>query len=1388
MKPELQILKRGMLTCILFMLMGISFVQAQTVITIGTGTTTNATNTQPTPYGAWFSQSKMQLLILASELNTLGYGSQSTISTLAFNVITQNASGSHNNYTIKMKNTTVSVLSTAWDNAGLTQVYTTAAYVPVSGWNTHTFQTPFTWDGTSNLLIDLCHDNGNNSFTASPAVANTVTSFNSVIQAWDDNSTGVMCPIGNAGTNYTNRPNMQMTILSSGVALPPIANFYTPDTVWINSPQTILNTSSFQSRVFWNLPDENPLYPGYNRTTAGIYAGYIDTAKYSNHFTYTFTSPGLKRVKLLAVNNYKRDSLLDSIVKFIYVDTPSQKPKADFISFKRKLGFGEEAPLLDLSTNGPNQWEWSFDPPCATCATDPNAFPNYFNPSNTISNPRFAAFDPGVFRVCLRVWNNRGTDSICKPSYVQVFTGINMCAGTSYQSSEPIGFLYGVSGPYTSYARSLWSPSCPGFTIAPCADSVTLYIERIKMLPGDSIEIFNGPNTATSPRLTAVGASTTGQLPLSPAQSIIRGGSSLSFKYKPGSATIPGGYDSATFSFRWEAKPASYSKPTASFNIPDTFYSNQPVSYVNTSTGTLMKYSWDTDGNGLFDSTSANPTRTFLVTTPLSRVITMVAYNCVGSDTIRKTVTFLPINRIPIARFTADKFLGFNTDTFKLIDQSVYGVTQWNWIFSPNAVQFINGTSANSQNPQVRLTSPVAYTIRLVTTNNFGVDSVTKTAFIQVSAYQTPGSGTVFSSVADATMGIRRVRLSSVDSTFTNFTGPTYQYINTTTQLANVNRGGKYAIVINRPSAGTNMDYKVWIDLNFNANFESNELVLNKINNGDAQLIDTIVISPTQGYGTTRMRVGTDLANSTQFNSVYSVIGMFKDFNVAINKDNVKPVISLLGNNIVRTEINKTFNDPWVLATDNIEGNIAGRVQIVSTLDTSNLGVYTIKYFVKDYSGNVSDTLIRTVIVELNNTGPAIALLGGSTVRTNVKTPFVDPGVIALDNTGADISANVVKTTDLNENVIGTYTTRYTITDAFSFTKFVDRTIIVQDTIKPVIIAKGIPYLHQVLTNFEPLEAINWSDNYNSKAQLTPTYVGVVNPNLIGTYYVVYDLVDESGNAAAQLRLEVNVTDKIKPSITLNGASPLEIEVNEVYNDPGVGVSDNYWPVNNLYLTKTTDLRIDSLGTYTQIYTVTDGSGNVEFITRTIIVKDGKAPTISLLGATTVNLIRWSVFNDPGVQISDNYNTDAQIRKNLTIVSNLPQNGNGDYFGDVEGLFSVSYKVTDLSGNQSAPTIRTVNVVANSSSVEDVLNANNIVAIYPNPSNGLLKLKLFEALTDDVNIKVYNAVGGLAKTITINKNDLVEKQIDLSAFANGVYLIQVETNNKVYTHKISVVK
>ena len=62
---------------------------AQTIVTIGTGTTQNSSTSYPSPYGNWWSGTKHQMLILASELSAAG-ASAGSISALGFSVAAPN--------------------------------------------------------------------------------------------------------------------------------------------------------------------------------------------------------------------------------------------------------------------------------------------------------------------------------------------------------------------------------------------------------------------------------------------------------------------------------------------------------------------------------------------------------------------------------------------------------------------------------------------------------------------------------------------------------------------------------------------------------------------------------------------------------------------------------------------------------------------------------------------------------------------------------------------------------------------------------------------------------------------------------------------------------------------------------------------------------------------------------------------------------------------------------------------------------------------------------------------------------------------------------------------------------------------------------------------------
>jgi hypothetical protein len=184
------------------------FLQAQTTITLGEGTSANGSTSQPTPYGHYYKNQRVQYLVLASELIDLGY-TTGTIEAIAFNVSAVNGMDPLPNFTIEAKLTTESSLSTTFDNGGLTEVYSNSSFLPSTGWNQHNFSTPFDWDGESNILFDLCYDYvSSNGYTKNASVYYSATGFNSVRYYQSD--TQEACGTTSSATRLTNRSNLRL--------------------------------------------------------------------------------------------------------------------------------------------------------------------------------------------------------------------------------------------------------------------------------------------------------------------------------------------------------------------------------------------------------------------------------------------------------------------------------------------------------------------------------------------------------------------------------------------------------------------------------------------------------------------------------------------------------------------------------------------------------------------------------------------------------------------------------------------------------------------------------------------------------------------------------------------------------------------------------------------------------------------------------------------------------------------------------------------------------------------------------------------------------------------------------------------------------------------------
>jgi len=165
---------------------------------IGTGTTAVGW-----PYYTFYMDSRTDMLYTSSEIIG-GGGAPGTITRLGFNVVTV-GSPAMSGFTVYMQHTSLTSL-TGFTSSGWTTVYTSPSYTPAgTGWQFIDLTTPFYYNGTQNLLIEICFHN--TSWTANTTVNSSTTTGTMTFHYHMDNGTG--CTI--TGTNSaTSRPNICM--------------------------------------------------------------------------------------------------------------------------------------------------------------------------------------------------------------------------------------------------------------------------------------------------------------------------------------------------------------------------------------------------------------------------------------------------------------------------------------------------------------------------------------------------------------------------------------------------------------------------------------------------------------------------------------------------------------------------------------------------------------------------------------------------------------------------------------------------------------------------------------------------------------------------------------------------------------------------------------------------------------------------------------------------------------------------------------------------------------------------------------------------------------------------------------------------------------------------
>lgn len=130
--------------------------------------TYNANLGNTTAFRANKQRHRLQTLFTAAELNAAGLNSSTSITSMIMRVVTKGSTQPYLGFTVSMGNTSATTLASGFV-ATPTQVFS-ADYTSAVGNNTINFSTPFVWDGTSNIAVQFCFDNGANAADAAADV------------------------------------------------------------------------------------------------------------------------------------------------------------------------------------------------------------------------------------------------------------------------------------------------------------------------------------------------------------------------------------------------------------------------------------------------------------------------------------------------------------------------------------------------------------------------------------------------------------------------------------------------------------------------------------------------------------------------------------------------------------------------------------------------------------------------------------------------------------------------------------------------------------------------------------------------------------------------------------------------------------------------------------------------------------------------------------------------------------------------------------------------------------------------------------------------------------------------------------------------------------------
>lgn len=390
-----------------------------------------------------------------------------------------------------------------------------------------------------------------------------------------------------------------------------------------------------------------------------------------------------------------------------------------------------------------------------------------------------------------------------------------------------------------------------------------------------------------------------------------------------------------------------------------------------------------------------------------------------------------------------------------------------------------------------------------------------------------------------------------------------------------------------------------------------------------------------------------------------------------------------------------------------------------------------------------------------DQTPPVISLKGSKDVTTRACTnPGFNQGAVASDLVDGNLTNQIQRFGGYDSTSAGNYEITYQVADQAGNEASVTQNItVLPDTTKPTINLNGTKTLQVDVFNDFQDPGVNAQDGCGSLKGIKVK--GQVNTEILGAYNLQYTAVDQNGNQRSVSRT-VNVVDNVDPEVTIRGGDTVSVPVFGTYEDPGVGVSDNYY--DSVALTVNGQVSTQEVGTYELEYVATDKDGNTTRKSRIVEVVDNQGPTASQVEDGVFVLDVNNRLTYP-YSIEDNYYSASQI--------DLIEQG-GTYFNlfpdgvaDSLGVFKAAFTFEDGSGNQN-----TVNVP-----VEVVDREAPQLTL----QKDVVNLPRYQKFNDSLGQSYTISDNYFADTsITVNRTGNYFSEYVSGAFDNGLYQIKYQ--------------